>query len=188
MAVTKRLRFEIFRRDGFQCRYCGKRAAETADGLTVDHVVPVALGGTDDSTNLVTACADCNAGKSSSTADDATVAAVAADAERWAEAMRQAAKEQEAELDVEWTVLDAFWDYWTTRNPKWAWPEVGWEKTVRNLMGLGLTFDDLTRSADIALGAYGVTQRNRWRYFNGVARNIIRERQERARQILEGDA
>lgn len=64
MSVSKRLRFEIFRRDHHACRYCGATASDTK--LTIDHVVPTALGGTDEPSNLVTACKDCNAGKTSS--------------------------------------------------------------------------------------------------------------------------
>lgn len=63
MAIGKRLRFEIFKRDGFRCRYCGANAVATL--LHVDHVIAVAEGGGDDPENLVTACADCNLGKSS---------------------------------------------------------------------------------------------------------------------------
>lgn len=63
MAVGKRLRWRIFHRDNFACRYCGK-SAEMGAVLEVDHVEPRALGGTDDPTNLITACEDCNIGKS----------------------------------------------------------------------------------------------------------------------------
>lgn len=63
MAVSKRLRYEILRRDKFACRYCGAKAPDAP--LRVDHVTPVALGGTDDPTNLVTSCEPCNAGKTS---------------------------------------------------------------------------------------------------------------------------
>lgn len=56
------LRFDIFKRDAFTCRYCGKRSPEAI--LEVDHVVPRASGGTDDQENLVTSCYECNRGKS----------------------------------------------------------------------------------------------------------------------------
>jgi hypothetical protein len=63
MAVSKKLRFEVFRRDGFACRYCGTSAM---DGVVLepDHVVPRSRGGKDVATNLVTACESCNSGKS----------------------------------------------------------------------------------------------------------------------------
>lgn len=64
MAVSKRLRYEILRRDNHACRYCGATAPDAK--LNVDHVIPQALGGSDKPTNLVSACADCNAGKTSS--------------------------------------------------------------------------------------------------------------------------
>jgi hypothetical protein len=62
-ALSKRTRFEVFKRDEFRCVYCG---STPNDGpLHVDHVVAVANGGGDDLPNLVTACAACNLGKSS---------------------------------------------------------------------------------------------------------------------------
>lgn len=60
-SLSVRTRFEIFKRDSFQCRYCGRCAPDVM--LQVDHVVPVARGGTDEPLNLVTACAECNSGK-----------------------------------------------------------------------------------------------------------------------------
>lgn len=61
MTVSKRVRFEVFKRDGFRCRYCAKQPPDTL--LEVDHVVPVCEGGGNDMGNLVTACQDCNRGK-----------------------------------------------------------------------------------------------------------------------------
>lgn len=60
-STGKRLRFEIFKRDGFKCLYCG--ASPVQKVLRVDHVVPVVDGGETKADNLVTACFDCNAGK-----------------------------------------------------------------------------------------------------------------------------
>lgn len=57
------LRFDVFNRDGFRCRYCG-RGPEQGVFLEVDHVVPRSAGGPDTMANLVTACWDCNRGKS----------------------------------------------------------------------------------------------------------------------------
>jgi 5-methylcytosine-specific restriction endonuclease McrA len=88
MPVSKRLRFEILRRDNNTCRYCGRSAPDVV--LTVDHVVPTVLGGRDEPSNLVTACMDCNAGKTSSAPDQQTIDSVSDDALRWAAAMRRA--------------------------------------------------------------------------------------------------
>ena len=62
--IGARLRFEILRRCNFACHYCGVPAALGLKRLQIDHVIPVALGGTNDPWNLVAACWDCNAGKS----------------------------------------------------------------------------------------------------------------------------
>ena len=60
--ISKKSRFDVFKRDGFQCAYCGAHPSETVL-LEVDHNHPVADGGTNDIDNLVTACWDCNRGK-----------------------------------------------------------------------------------------------------------------------------
>jgi HNH endonuclease len=59
--IGVRERFRILRRCGFRCHYCGKSARNVA--LEIDHVIPIALGGSDAEKNLVAACPACNAGK-----------------------------------------------------------------------------------------------------------------------------
>lgn len=67
MSITKKIRFEVFKRDGFACSYCGK--TPPAVTLEVDHIDPKARGGRDDINNLLTACFDCNRGKSATPLD-----------------------------------------------------------------------------------------------------------------------
>lgn len=62
-SISTRIRFEVFKRDGFTCQYCG--AKPPAVVLHADHIVPLAEGGPDEMNNLVTACERCNLGKSS---------------------------------------------------------------------------------------------------------------------------
>lgn len=62
MAVSKRVRFEVFKRDGFRCLYCGRTPPQVV--LEADHILPVAGGGPDAMDNLATSCFDCNRGKS----------------------------------------------------------------------------------------------------------------------------
>lgn len=59
--VSKTVRFEVFKRDGFVCQYCGAKPPSVV--LEVDHIHPASAGGTIDVDNLVTACFDCNRGK-----------------------------------------------------------------------------------------------------------------------------
>jgi hypothetical protein len=61
MSISKKQRFEVFKRDNFTCQYCGRGTPDVV--LHVDHVHPKSRGGTDDPVNLLTACADCNHGK-----------------------------------------------------------------------------------------------------------------------------
>jgi len=60
-SIGKKLRFEVFKRDGFRCRYCGTTPDRSV--MHVDHVLAVANGGTNEISNLVTACSGCNLGK-----------------------------------------------------------------------------------------------------------------------------
>lgn len=60
--IPQSVRFSVFRRDNFTCRYCGKSSPEVV--LHCDHAISVKNGGSDDESNLVTACIDCNLGKS----------------------------------------------------------------------------------------------------------------------------
>lgn len=71
--LSKKIRFEIFKRDSFTCQYCGKSAPEVV--LHVDHIMPVSKGGDNEITNLITACQTCNQGKSNIELDDATAIA-----------------------------------------------------------------------------------------------------------------
>lgn len=60
-AISKRVRFNIFKRDRFTCQYCGAHPPGVL--LHIDHIHPVAEGGTNDDDNLITACEPCNLGK-----------------------------------------------------------------------------------------------------------------------------
>ncbi len=67
--LSKRLRFEVFKRDHFACVYCGRTPPTVT--LQIDHYEAVASGGSDDVSNLFTACEDCNLGKSDRPMDNA---------------------------------------------------------------------------------------------------------------------
>jgi len=52
-------RNNLYRRDNYQCQYCG-----SGSDLTLDHVIPKRLGGKDTWENLVACCKKCNSKKS----------------------------------------------------------------------------------------------------------------------------
>lgn len=54
----KHLRVMVFGRDGYKCNSCG-----TGRDLTLDHIVPVLSGGSNEPDNLQTLCRSCNSKK-----------------------------------------------------------------------------------------------------------------------------
>lgn len=48
----------VFERDRYHCQSCGKTTTETE--LTIDHIIPLATGGSNDMSNLQTLCRCCN--------------------------------------------------------------------------------------------------------------------------------
>src|SRR5690625_2952755 len=59
--LSNKERYYILARDQFTCQYCGRSAPEVE--LHVDHLIPVARGGTNEQINLLAACTDCNLSK-----------------------------------------------------------------------------------------------------------------------------
>jgi hypothetical protein len=62
-AISASLRWSVYARDSFTCRYCGAQAGQEGVELIIDHVVSVAEGGDNRIDNLVTSCRNCNGGK-----------------------------------------------------------------------------------------------------------------------------
>ena len=58
--VSNKMRFSIYKRDGYRCRKCGI----STDNLEIDHIFPIAKGGKSTYDNLQTLCHRCNALKS----------------------------------------------------------------------------------------------------------------------------
>lgn len=175
--ISRSLRFEILRRDNHTCRYCGAKAPDVE--LQVDHVLPVALGGTNDPTNLTTACRDCNSGKGSTSPDAETVAQVDADAERWSEIMQRAAELERGErVDTADHVARV----------RYLWAEIVYypsklphdtDMSILTFMKAGLDVEDMRYAIEQAAKAG-----KDWRYFCGICWNLIRRRQEIARELM----
>lgn len=73
-SISPSLRWSVFARDGFTCRYCGERAGENIQ-LVVDHVLSVKDGGDNHFDNLLSSCQRCNAGKGARSLSGVPVAA-----------------------------------------------------------------------------------------------------------------
>lgn len=188
MAVSKRIRYEILRRDNNTCRYCHA----TDSPLTVDHVVPVALGGSDDPSNLVAACKDCNAGKTSSSPDGHLVAQVADDAVRWSAAMRAAADEYVRASDKREIVYGHLYDHWNAQSSAYRWgrAEIGddYGLSVDQWTAAGAPVRLMEEAITRAMQTSSVSNQNVWRYTCGIVWTRVKQMQETAAAALRDAA
>jgi hypothetical protein len=165
------------------CRYCGSSAPEVK--LVVDHVIASTLGGSDDSSNLVTACFDCNSGKSATPVDAATVADVEQKALAWSAAMELASKlrahdqsqrqARNERFELEWD-LAAPHHFSSTKLP------VGWQSSLDQFIRAGLSDREIIELIPSAMAS---KLSSKWRYFCGCCWNTIRSLREHAQEIIE---
>lgn len=59
--INRDIRLEVYERDNYTCQYCGCKF--DTESLSIDHLIPVRLGGHNEITNYVTACRSCNSRK-----------------------------------------------------------------------------------------------------------------------------
>jgi 5-methylcytosine-specific restriction endonuclease McrA len=59
--IPDAVRKYVLERDGGQCQSCGKNAREAQ--LHIDHIIPLAKGGSNDISNLQVLCQQCNQNK-----------------------------------------------------------------------------------------------------------------------------
>jgi hypothetical protein len=171
-AMSKTLRFEVFKRDGFQCQYCGANPPQVV--LQVDHIHPVSKGGSDEIGNLITSCQPCNLGKgvrplSSVTQGMKEQAKEAAEREEqikgYAEVMEAARQRMEREA---WAVAAAL-----------EGAEAIDEYSRANLQSIRMFIKragywPVIEAADTAYGRFGISQRA-FKYFCGICWGLIRE-------------
>ena len=155
--------------------------------LTVDHVIPQALGGGDDPRNLVTACQPCNAGKAATSPDDPLVADVDATALLFARAVERAAAIRRQELEhIDRTLLrfeNDVWGRWTAGEHAVPMP-TDWRSSIERFLAEGVTLDELDYFVETAMGAR-VPAGRVFRYFCGCVWNEIGRRHELARRLIE---
>ena len=182
LAVSKRLRSEIFRRDNSTCRYCGAKAP--AVEITIDHVIPVTLGGSDEPSNLVTACADCNNGKTSVPPNAATVKQVSEDAFRWARAMEAAAEKTVGDRQAARTAFDQKWRAWSEGRPPIPRPE-DWGLSIDRFLKAGLPLSVLLDCVDVAMSARQIKADAVFKYMCGAAWKEVKKLQQVARGLID---
>jgi len=154
-SISKKTRFEVFKRDSFTCQYCGEKAPNAV--LRVDHIKPVAKGGTSGILNLITACHSCNAGKSDRELSDSSVVTKAHDQAQ----MLQERREQIAMLS-QWHVelasldeetVDAACHLFEILTGGYTWRNQEGRSSLKKMIGTyGL--DEVLTSIRIAAKAY----------------------------------
>lgn len=68
--ITKAKRARVLRDGGWRCYYCGLDLRAPEVEATLDHRLPRSRGGTDQSSNLVPACRECNEAKGNATVEE----------------------------------------------------------------------------------------------------------------------
>lgn len=175
MTVSKRTRFEVLRRDSHACQYCGQMAPDVA--LTIDHVMPVSLGGSDLPDNLITACKDCNAGKASIAPDSPLVAALGDRAAAYALGMLDKMTRLRAtleEADKFATEFSAQWVGWRDHEGKPVPMPYDWESTLHRWFRMGVPMRMLELAIPKAMAlTFPKGEHGRFRYLCGVIWNQI---------------
>jgi len=173
MAVTKRTRFEVLRRDNYTCRYC----KSTDNPLTVDHVTPVALGGSDDFSNLVAACRDCNYGKGSSSLGPDAVAPLSDEQIRYERARAIVVARMEEEARERYEERQMFLDAWMAHAGDCELPD-DWKSGVTTWLGRGLSIYRLVEAVEIAGSKTHIPRRAVYAYMAKIAWNWVTELEE----------
>lgn len=197
MTLSVQTRFEIFKRDRFTCQYCGKHPPDVL--LEADHIVPRAAGGSDDLSNLTTACTDCNRGKGSRLLEEGTAPTVNASA--LAE-LQERIDQAKAYMDVlggleslvddqvqrvidRWAQVfgaeteerddGTFWTFTGYRYQYGGrWPD---KRSIRQFVKK-LTLEQVLDAVDIAASRMDKADSHAVRYFYGICHRSIREGRE----------
>jgi len=152
--ISKAVRFEVLKRDKFQCQYCGAVAPKAL--LEVDHIIPVAEDGDNEIINLITGCFDCNRGKRDRLLSDDTRITK----QRDQLAQLQERREQ-LEMMVEWYNELKNFDGYTTDKLKKYWEDLarGASVTENGISSFKkwikeFGFDEILRAMDISSSQY----------------------------------
>lgn len=190
VSLSVKTRFEVFKRDRYQCQYCGKSPPDVL--LEADHIIPKAAGGSDAFENLTTACKDCNRGKGAGLLEEGTAPLVnRVTVEELAERVDQAKAYMEllgglsSLVDRQIGMVVDGWahafgakaeereggTFW--RLPKGGvWPN---EPTIRRFLR-ALPLADILEAVDIAASKfYGQSEDGACRYFYGICHRAIKQ-------------
>lgn len=173
-AISTRTRFEVFKRDGFKCLYCGRTPPNVL--LHVDHIIPVCQGGDNSRDNLATSCDKCNFGKAgiSLTAVPKSLqdrAAESIEREKQVKALARALKAEKNRIEADaWEVAELFIDHFNLDGIR--------KDLLQSIIGFiqRMPAPDVVASMQLALGRRGHCSRDlAFRYFCGVCWGKIKD-------------
>lgn len=169
--ISTRTRFEVFKRDGFVCQYCGSHPPNVI--LHVDHIIPVAEGGKNEMDNYVTSCDKCNLGKSNVSLKDIP------------QSLKDKAldvAEKEAQIQGYYNIMeskrqriiDQSWEIACVLDPE---AEAGfnkaWRKSIEQFLEK-LPYHDVLDAMEIAVIKKPYRDKYAFQYFCGICWNKIR--------------
>lgn len=188
--MSKKLRFEVFKRDSFRCQYCGRAAPDVV--LQIDHVKPVADGGENDILNLITSCKDCNLGKGDRTLDENSTLAKQRDQ---LEELNE--RREQLEMMIRWKeelsnlkedVIERLAQHWSKLIPGYSLNENGRQKMKKLTRQFDL--EEVLEAMQIAADQYLVFKQGKpehesveyaWGKVNGICRT---RREEKSKPYL----
>lgn len=179
--IGKKTRFEVFKRDKFTCQYCGRMAPDVI--LEVDHIKPVAEGGTNKMINLITSCRDCNRGKGKvKLSDDAEIK------KQQKQLVELAEKREQLQMMMEWKIeladlesqeVDYISEYLDKRTT-YSLNEYGRIDAYKLLKQF--SFAEIIDAIDITMAQYYKGDSKSWNYawskVGGICYNRKKQREE----------
>lgn len=172
--ISKKMRFDVFKRDGFKCQYCGQTPPAVV--LEVDHINPVSKGGKNFAHNLITACFNCNRGKAATplTVIPKSLSEQAAEVKEREAQIAGYRKVMQASLDR----IEA--DMWEVANT--LIPNSGSDGLRRDWLQSIKGFNEklpihiVLDAAEKARAKFGYSKSKCFPYFCGICWNIIKEK------------
>jgi len=173
MAISKKIRFEVFKRDGFACAYCGKTPPTVT--LEVDHIDPKSKGGKDDINNLITACFDCNRGKKAIPLTKipnrlSENLEILKEQEEQIKEYRKFLKKIDARINKDMDAIDAIY---TKAYPGWILSDSFRHGSLKNFLNK-LPFTEVKNAMEIATSRISKDKDKVIQYFCGICWNKIK--------------
>ena len=188
-SLPQTIRFEVFKRDKFTCQYCGKSAPDVI--LEIDHIIPVSKGGSNDIMNLVTACRECNRGKTNKNLDDNSTVRIQKkqldDLQERREQLEMMVTWRQAltnDIDIEVDAIDVL--IGTQADNEQAHLTDNGKKSVRKLIRR-FGFNEVYTAFEIALSQYRSSTREELEYAFMKVGGICYNRKKRAEENAEQD-